>query len=523
MYTFVDTNASQSGSISLPSEAMKYNGVYLEDEIPGYRTLYVSGRELMESEVRDKQITGIDGSIYYGKSYPPRTIKVGYQLIAKDNESFRSAFNKMNKILDAEQVQIIFADEIDKYYIGTKIGNDEPDTGTNAIVSELEIYCPDPRKYATALKEFTASTNDDGILECTINNGGTMPANIEYEIINHQENGYIGIVSDQGTMEFGRREEVDGEDYKQNETLLSLANFVSAQDDVGGYDAMHPLYGTQGSLTQKTWFNTSFLTLGSVGTIVGDANGGLRTVTIPVDSEGESGAKNFYSYFHLIFYAGLMGQTGEMSISFLTEDNKLICGVNWHKGDMSGNTAQYDLVCYNPSKKGTDKMAGKILKQYTYTTSHLHTQNPWYWDWGHCDIRKEGAKLTFCYWGSYPSFNIPEIENMVCKKIQIACKQWKNRGGNQLLTYFGFDKFSFQKLGVEKWRNVPNRYSAGSTVRIDGEYSKFYVNELPKQEDEIVGTKYFKAPSGESKVKFYLSSWVTTNPTIKVKIREAWL
>ena len=81
-YSFVDTVAGQGGSAGLPSEAMKYNGVYLENEIPGYRTLYVQGRELMGAEVRDKQITGLDGSVYYGKTYPPRTIVVGYQLIA---------------------------------------------------------------------------------------------------------------------------------------------------------------------------------------------------------------------------------------------------------------------------------------------------------------------------------------------------------------------------------------------------------------------------------------------------------
>ena len=109
MYNFVDTTTGPAGGKALPAEAMKYNGVYLEDEIPGYQTLYVSGRELMESEVQEKEITGIDGSVYYGKTYPPRTITIGYQLIAKDNAAFRLAFNKMNQILDAEQVQINFA------------------------------------------------------------------------------------------------------------------------------------------------------------------------------------------------------------------------------------------------------------------------------------------------------------------------------------------------------------------------------------------------------------------------------
>lgn len=522
MYNFIDINGTQTSSL-LPPEAMNYNGVYLENEVVGYRTLYVQGRELMAAEVNERTYEGIDGAEYLGKRYPSRTITVGYQLIAESDTAFRSAFNKMNKILDAEDVKVIFDDEPDKYFIGTKVESETPDGGINAITSEFEIYCEDPKKYSITLKEFTASTDSDGNLECTIINDGSMPANIEYEIVNTKDNGYIGIVSDNGIMEFGKREELDGETYKDNETLLSMNDFFNASDDSGGYDAMHPNYGTSGTLTTKTWFNTKFLALGTVGTLKGDANGGLRTLTIPADSEGNSGCKNFYAYFHLLFYATLMGQTGEMSISFLTSDNKLICGCNWHKIDASGNSAKYDIVAYNPNAKSSDKMAGRVLKTYNYTTNHLHSQNPWYWNWGHCDIRKEGSKVTFFYWGKYLSYNIPEIENMECAKVQIACKQYGSRSGNKLLGMFGFNAFTFQKLGVEKWRDVPNRYSAGSTVTIDGEYGKFYVNDMLKQEDEIRGTEYFKAPSGESTIKFHFSSWLTEKPTVKARIREAWL
>lgn len=43
MYKFVDTTERQEEQI-LPSEALNFNGVYFENVIPGYRTLYVSGR-----------------------------------------------------------------------------------------------------------------------------------------------------------------------------------------------------------------------------------------------------------------------------------------------------------------------------------------------------------------------------------------------------------------------------------------------------------------------------------------------
>lgn len=64
MYAFVDTVNSGIVGTNLPTEAMSYNGVYLENEIDGYRTLSVTGRELMESEVTDQEVDGMDGSYY---------------------------------------------------------------------------------------------------------------------------------------------------------------------------------------------------------------------------------------------------------------------------------------------------------------------------------------------------------------------------------------------------------------------------------------------------------------------------
>lgn len=523
MYEFRDTTASEfSADNSLSAEAMSFNGKYFENEITGYRTLHVSGREILSSEVQTEDINLIDGSKYYGKRYPARTITVTYQLIAENDTVFRQAYNKLNLLLRGEQVQIIFNDEPDKYFIGTAVGNTDPEPGTNAVTGEIEIYCSDPVKYSTTLKEVTASANDDGVLEAVIENNGSVPVSIDYEITHNAETGYIGIVSKNGgTMQFGKIDEADDEPYEVNEDLVTLQDFIDAADDTG-VDVMHPNYGTKGTLTLKNWFGKNFLTFSTKGTTVGNANGGMRTVTIPADSGGDSsGAVNFYAYFHLIFYAGLMGQTGEMSISFLTADNKLIAGVNWNKTDTVGNTGHYDLVTYNHNPSGD--MAGRVLKSYDYTTNHIHTDNPWYWDWGHCDLLKEGNKLRFYYNGDYPSFIVPEIEDFKCAKIQLSCKQWGERGGNQLLTYFGFDSFRFEKMNVTKYRDIPNRYKAGDVCTVEGAESKFYVNGMHKPTDEVLGTSYFKADPGETKVQFSFSEWTTTKPMVKVRIREGWL
>lgn len=507
MYAFVDTVNSGIVGTNLPTEAMSYNGVYLENEIDGYRTLSVTGRELMESEVTDQEIDGMDGSYYRYKTTPARTITVKYQLRARGSREYREAYNKMNKLLSGEQVKVIFNDESDKYFIGTKTSNTQVDGGSNNVIGEIEIYCSDPRKYSTTEKEFTAT---DGVLN--IVNEGTVPVSIDYDVQTTSETGYIGLVSEEGIMQYGKVEELDGETYKQSEWLASIKDFYNCNDDIGGTDVMHPSYGTNGTLIEHTWFGNKFIGLGSAGTKKGNANGGLRTLVLPADSNGIKGAKNFYSYFHLVFWAGLMGQTGEMCINFLTADNKLICGCSWYKTDAIGNTGHYEIWAN-----------GKMLRQWGYTTSHLQYQNPWYWNWGHCDIYKEGANIRFFYYGGYYNYYIPEIENMECTKIQIAFKQWGDRSGNKLMSRMGFDVINFTKHNVSKWSDIPNRYPSGTKITIDGKSSHVYVNGMARPQDEVLGTQYFKAPIGTSEIKVTCSEWTKSQPTVKARIREAWL
>lgn len=508
MYAFVNTVNSGIVGTNLPTEAMSYNGVYLENEIDGYRTISVTGRELMESEVTDVEIDGMDGSYYRYKTTPARTITVRYQLLARGSREFRDAFNKMNKLLSGEQVKVIFNDESDKYFIGTKTSNTQVDGGSNNVIGEIEIYCSDPCKYSTTEKEFTAI---DGVLN--IVNEGTVPVSIDYDVQTTSETGYIGLVSEEGVMQYGKIEELDGETYKQSEWLASIDDFYKCSDDIGGTDVMHPSYGTDGTLAEHTWFDKKFIGLGSAGTKKGNANGGLRTLVLPADSSGDaSGAKNFYCWFHLCFYAGLMGQTGEMCINFLTEDDKLICGCNWYKTDAIGNTGHYEILAN-----------GKVLKSWSFTTSHLQAQNPFYYEWGSCDVLKEGANIRFFFWARYYNFYIPEIENMKCAKIQIAVKQWGDRGGNKFMSMIGFDVIDFEKMNVEKWKDIPNRYPNGTNITIDGKSSHVYVNGMARSEDEVLGTQYFKAPVGTSEVKVTCSEWTKSQPIVKARIREAWL
>lgn len=513
MYEFVDTT-QLLGEETLPAEAVCFNDIWLDKEIEGFRTLNVSGRELFEQEIDTSKISGMNGETINSVRYPARTITVTYQLIAGSNTAFREAYNQLNGLLSEQQAQLIFADETDKYFIATKASNDEVDPGLNSVTGEIEFFCADPCKYAVDAKTVTAETVD-GILTAKLTNEGNVAVPIDYEIMMNSDNGYIGILSEDGkTMQYGSIEEADGEDYKENETLVTLDDFFSAADDTAGTDYMHPQYGAKGTLTTRTWFNTKFLAFGTKGDTVGSANGGLRTITIPADSSGAVGAVNWYSYQHILLWASKMGQTGEMCINFLADDNTVIAGLNWYKTDMSGNTGYYEMWANGKT----------VRSRMSYTCSHLNTQNPWYWSWGHCDVRKIGADVTFFWWGQYFTFHVPEIENLVCTKIQIAIKAWGDRTtvGSNFLEMLGVNNFYFQKLGVDKWADVPNRYSTGDVLTIDGDSTKVYLNGQNRVGDEVLGSEYFQAQPGDNTIEIYNSSWAK-DVTAKATIREAWV
>lgn len=484
-----------------------YNGKYLQYEVQGLKILQVTGREVTGYDIDEKEIGGLNGSTYLSSRIEPRDIKVKFTLAAPTKEAYRIRMNKLNNLLRAREVRLRFSDENDKYFNASS---------AEASQDEITFHCCDPFKYSVAERLFTMA-NDT----LNITNTGSVPVPIRYEITHNHENGYVGIASEHGAMEFGKREEADGVTYQQMEHLLSISDFVSAPNDTTSKDAMHPLYGTKGTLTTKSWVGRTYLTLGTVGTLVGAANGGMRTLTIPADSNGQSGCLNWYLYGHLIMWASVMGQTGEMSISVLTADNKLIAGLNWNKTDMSGNTAHYDFIVYNPSGTDNDVMKGRVLKSFAYQTDHRHELNPWYGDWGHVDLKKEGSKITYFYWGQYHTFNIPEIANLQAAKIQVSCKAW--RASNKTLYIHGFDTLNFYKCNVNKWRDVPNRYWQGSKLEIDGNTGQFLVAGMPKPQDEILGSKWFKAEPGETEVKLYFSSFCSPKPTVVARIREAWL
>lgn len=165
MYKFRDiTQVVEASESVLPSEALMINGEYIENLIPGYRTLNVAGRESLSPEI-ETFTTGVrDGSTKLSRRYPERIITITYQLVSKTNEGFREAFNTLAKVLNVEDAELIFNDEQDKYFIGTPYTIEEVEPGRKAVTGKFEILCADPFKYSVYEYEAEADLAENSIL-----------------------------------------------------------------------------------------------------------------------------------------------------------------------------------------------------------------------------------------------------------------------------------------------------------------------------------------------------------------------
>lgn len=290
MYRFVDITETSEG-ITLPSEAMQINGEYLEDLVPGYRTLSVSGREALSPEIESFH-TGIrDGSSRKSRRYPERIITVKYQLISKSNEEFREAYNKLGGVLNTEDAQLIFRDELDKYFIGTPSLVEEVEQGRNAVVGELEFLCLDPFKYSVVeyeaipdmlqgsiLLDYRGTYKSFPILEADFyrETDTSADGSASNSLTGRGDCGFVAFFNEtKKIIQLGDPDEADTENkYQKSQTLVS-AGF----EGTSGW----------GSAAKTQWAQNASTGLASQAVQVGSMGMGIASYAVPATPKDTSG------------------------------------------------------------------------------------------------------------------------------------------------------------------------------------------------------------------------------------------
>ena len=555
MYNFVDTNGYAEGT-SLPSEALKINGAYLENTVTGYRTLYVKGREMLAPDIETYETGVRDGSTLQSKRFPARTITVGYQLIASSAEAFRAAFNTLDAALNVEEAELIFADEPDKFFIGTPFGRGDVPTGRNAITGEFDILCADPFKYSCTEYEVTP-TLDDGTTFAIQYNGTyrsypTLAAEFADEdddtsggLTGSGDCGYVAFLSDDAAIiQLGDPDEPDTENYAKSQTLTKQI-FTSYNATVAskwpintGRTSSSAVTATGTVVASKDAENIRMLVANSYGTGT-EWHGPSITRTIPADASGHVGAKNFrLSYKQRMCMGQGKKDTKQrglfqcLLVNVSGSKRTIVAGLSVNKNKtgkqallklyVNGKTVhtQYiDLTYHNKyfgyKKVVTEKIKkkGKVIKKKRIIQPALSST-----------IRKYGKTVTFNIGGIQKAFKASAIANTEVHEITFLMGKYASVTP---LTYNGLFWAKFISDSCETFRDIPNKFSAGDVVEADCEDGEIYLNDARAPELGALGNDWetFYLEPGTNQIGVVWSDWVPAGsaPNCKIRYREVFL
>lgn len=488
------------------SLAVKFNGV----DITKYITV-LDGFTVHSGTNWDPScasVSGKSGESFTHTRYKAKVIPMPFAIKGDIN----TKYDEISKVLRVSELkELIFSNIPDRMFYAIPKGDFEfKEVNKTSGIGTITWLIPDGLAHSTTEKTFQAAANSDGVLEATIVNNGTESVPVSYDITHNHENGFIGIVSEYGVMQFGHIDELDSETRQKSEVLLKYTDpddYDAMTTGKGILDGGHTEYGKSGTFAKwESIQGRAWLGLQSPGS--GSSwHGAIKQVTIPADSNGASGATNFKASAKIWFETTNAKQTGVLEYVIGDENGNHLASIHIVKSKANASTCsavfqvqekEKGRVSYEPNSRSvTNSKNGKMY------------------------IQKSGETFKFYFGEKTYTYRVPEAAEAKATTITIYLGQYGS--STSLVDYMFFGDISFQKDNVDYEYDVPNRYQSGDVISIDGDTTKVYVNGIKSLGDEVKGTKYFNAPPGETKVLFYCSDFCDPAPTITARIREAYL
>ena len=350
-----------------------------------------------------------------------------------------------------------------------------------------------------------------------LNNRGTSDMSPIFKFKHKTENGYIGIFGQNSEDYFtiGNKEEADTEVVKQSEVLFDYRDSkitdgltASAKNVAILNDTSQNLVGTVASVD---WAGRKHLFLQNAGGTTGN-NAGSLTWEIPADSSGEKGSLNDYIWWRQVFWLGATNQYGFIKLTVSDTNGKFLYGVETFKR-AQGLGCEYNFMA-------SDGNGGyKMIKRWTFSGTHLDSQNPFNEPRGWSDLKRNDDKVTVFWWGSYNTFVIPEIKGRKSAKVHVAFGAIDNK---PLVTRMYLDGIYYRKDYVDHTIDIPNAYPADSEVEINMETGKIFVNGQNASNQHLDNSEFFVIDKGKYKIDIYFSSWIEQLPELEISWKERY-
>lgn len=431
--------------------------------------------------------------------------------------------DQLARVLNTREThELVLPDEPNRYYNAIPSGDIELQ-GISDWYEEttIKFYVPDGVAHTRATRTFEFAKNDFGVYEAEIVNDGTEDAYVNYEIKLKKESGYVAVTSPYGLLQFGKYDESDGYIDRKNVVITNnqKGDFANWTDSNVFYENQRKIVTTQ--MTSDAAFGgrlglmpASFPTSGTAGAF---SYGACKEYIL------ETPVEQWYIWARAWFETGLVSQNGEWCLAVIDENNHLLAGMAIEKNDRTRNEAYVRFLV-------GDGDGGSIVKKdIKFTPSYWIPPNPYGAqaidrNSNMFDLVKEKDRVQFFWYGGYYPFPASQLNGKKAKRIQFYVGNYagSNSTTQQFVTHHYLNDFTFFELHVPYWKDIPNRYPAGSVIEIDGEKGEFKVNNQVKKDDEILGTMYFKVPPGTTKVQLNISSFAEIE-SAKAIIKEVYI
>lgn len=436
----------------LTGDAVKINGVYLEDEIEDFITLSASGRESPIKEIISNENNG-DGSKPIRTRYKEKEITVEYVMYSASFDELNEKQGRLAALLNRENAKVIFNNEPDKYYIASFVMDSSITKEQHAWQGTYKIICHDPIKYGVEVKSITFTDRT-----ATVDYRGTYNAypvlsayfpevfDDDGNNIETSEYGYFGFVnSRENVLQFGNPEELDYEEITGKTFKVINNKFKS----FGSW-----LHANKSALSRSDYIETGTAAIDSKNERVYASGFGSGSkwhgpsvyMTIPEAADGNAGAKNFKWTIRHTFKNSSKSQYGGFFAFVLDNQVKpggVIGGVFITKTSKDNN-----CVIYGYAGKSSSFTNVKVACSKVGTTI----------------ITKEGGKLTITCGGktlkaSPASFDAKEGMQVVFGFVQSGSKT--KMSSNYVSSCV------FERTNCTYRKEIENTFQSGMTITAD--------------------------------------------------------
>lgn len=360
-------------------------------------------------------------------------------------------------------------------------------------------------------------------------NDGPLAVPVRFELTNHGDNGYFGIMNDSRSILLGNATQIDGGNTSKSERLFTtdqnnahglyqwtmndgvIASTGIPQIQSGNFEDPAVIKESRWRLRNAQDMKTSWG--------LGDPNnqyawhGPSASVTFPADSKGAVGAKNFTARFYLQSLFGSFDQSADQVLTLFGPDKEWIVGVEFWKHVNNHSSIKiyigHNLIYSDINNARWDNFFGYVWVNRSGNTFTITIEN----------VEGSGPKTK-----ETKTFDDPATAAILCEGMTYWKARWGNEKNYGNVMWNDLYDFWFQKDNVDHYVDIPNTFFEGDTINVSGTKNKVLtdINGTQSLALQNMGSKTIMANPGDNIISFMYSDFAN-RPDVKAYIRKKYL